>query len=349
MTMRFPNLSSPHVSARDGVDVMMRRVLYALIPGAAACVAFFGWGVVVNIVVASVTALISEAVMLRLRGRPLSPFLLDGSAVLTAVLLAVALPSLAPWWLTVVATAFAIVVAKQLYGGLGYNPFNPAMIGYVVVLISFPKEMTSWLTPHLGGQLDLLQTLAAQFGGHLPANLHADAITSATPLDAMKTQLKLSRTLSEIQTGPAFGSFGGVGWEWIGLGFLAGGLWLLYIGVIRWHIPLGVLAGLAVMALIFNLVDSDTYASPVMHLFSGGTMLGAFFIATDPITASTTERGRLIYGAGIGILTYIIRTWGGYPDGIAFSVLLMNMAAPTIDYYTKPRVFGETNTTEPSE
>jgi electron transport complex protein RnfD len=349
MTMRFPNLSSPHVVARDGVGAMMRRVMYALVPGTAACVAFFGWGVLVNIALASVTALASEALMLRLRGRPVAPFLMDGSALLTAVLLGLALPSLAPWWLTVVATAFAIVIAKQLYGGLGYNPFNPAMIGYVVALISFPKEMTSWLTPHLGGQLDLLQTLAAQFSGHLPSGLHLDAISSATPLDTMKTQLKLSHTLTEIQAGPAFGSFGGVGWEWVGLGYLAGGLWLLYRGVIRWHIPLGVLGGLAVMALIFNLVDSDAYASPLVHLFSGGAMLGAFFIATDPITASTTERGRLIYGAGIGILTYIIRTWGGYPDGIAFAVLLMNMAAPTIDYYTRPRVFGDIKTTESSE
>jgi len=349
MTMRFPNLSSPHVTARDGVGVMMRRVLYALVPGTAACVAFFGWGVLVNIAVASITALASEALMLRVRGRPVAPFLMDGSALLTAALLALALPSLAPWWLTVVATAFAIVIAKQLYGGLGYNPFNPAMIGYVVVLISFPKEMTSWLTPHLGGQLDLLQTLAVQFGGHFPSSLHLDAISSATPLDTMKTQLKLSRTLTEIQAGPAFGSFGGVGWEWVGLGYLAGGLWLLYRGVIRWHIPLGVLGGLAVMALIFNMVDSDSYATPLVHLFSGGAMLGAFFIATDPITASTTERGRLIYGAGIGIFTYIIRTWGGYPDGIAFAVLLMNMAAPTIDYYTRPRVFGDATKTESSE
>jgi len=339
--MLFVRASSPHLQPINSVALVMRRVMLALIPGVAACLWLFGWGVLVNLALATATALTAEAVMLRLRGRPLGLFLSDGSAVVTALLLALALPALAPWWLTVLATGFAVVVAKHLYGGLGYNPFNPAMVGYVVALISFPLPMTLWVTPDAAVHLDLLQTLAYQLRGVLPGDLSVDAVTAATPLDAIKTQIELRRTLSEIREGGgAFGAFGGVGWEWAGLAFLAGGLWLLYKGVIHWHIPAGMLGGLAGMALLFYLFDSDTYASPMLHLFSGGAMLGAFFIATDPVTASTTDRGRLIYGAGIGVLTYLIRTWGGYPDGVAFAVLLMNMAAPTIDHYTQPRVFG---------
>ncbi len=339
--MFFSRSNSPHVATETDVALIMRRVLYALIPGVAACFAFFGWGVVVNIVLAGAAALAAEAAILALRRRPIAAALKDGSALVTAVLLGVSLPSLAPWWLTVVATVFAIVVAKQLYGGLGYNPFNPAMIGYVVALISFPRQMTQWLIPHSGGHLSLAQTLQLQLGGSVPAGLKLDALTSATPLDTLKTQLGLHRTVTEIWNSPVFGHIAGVGWEWIGAAFLLGGIWMLYRGVIRWHIPVGMLSSLAVMALIFYAIDPDSHASPLFHLFSGGTMLGAFFIATDPITASTTERGRIIYGAGIGVLVYIIRSWGGYPDGIAFAVLLMNMAAPTIDYYTRPRVFGE--------
>jgi electron transport complex protein RnfD len=339
--MRFSSSSSPYVATSNNVPLIMRRVLYALVPGIIACAAFFGWGVLVNIAVASLTAVIAEAFMLVARKRPVAAYLKDGSALVTAVLLAVSLPPLAPWWLTFVVTAFAIVVAKQLYGGIGYNPFNPAMIGYVVALISFPKQMTRWLFPQLDHHISLSQTLTIQFTGHVPSALNLDALTMATPLDTLKTQLHMSRTLTEIQASPVFGNVGGVGWEWIAAGFLLGGLWLLYKGVIRWHIPAGMLGGLFVMAMMFYGIDSDKYVSPLFHLFSGGAMLGAFFIATDPITASTSDRGRLIYGAGIGILTYIIRTWGGYPDGVAFAVLLMNMAAPTIDYYTQPKVFGQ--------
>jgi electron transport complex protein RnfD len=140
---------------------------------------------------------------------------------------------------------------------------------------------------------------------------------------------------------PVFGDLGGLGWEWINTLLLAGGLWLILRGIIGWQIPAAVLGGLFATAAVFYAVDPDAYASPMFHLFSGGAMLGAFFIATDPVTAATSNKGRLWYGFGIGVLTYVIRTWGGYPDGVAFAVLLMNMTVPTIDYYTKPRVFGE--------
>ena len=338
--MRFKNTSSPFLEPQNDVSIIMRRVIYALIPGIVCCFILFGWGVFFNIIIASITALSCEALILALRGREIGRTLNDGSALLTAILLAIALPSLAPWWLTVTATAFAVIIAKHLYGGLGYNPFNPAMIGYVVALISFPKQMTQWLAPHTGLQFSFSETAAIQFLGKVPATFQLDSMTMATPLDALKTQLSLSQTISEISATPVFGYFGGAGWEWIGLSFLIGGCWLLFVGAIRWHIPVAMLLGLFLTALFFHTIDSDAYSPPLFHLFTGGAMLGAFFIATDPVTASTTNKGRLVYGAGIGILTYIIRTWGGYPDGVAFAVLLMNMCVPTIDYYTQPRVLG---------
>lgn len=338
--MHFIKTSSPFLESRNDVAIIMRRVIYALIPGIICCFILFGWGVFFNIIIASITALSCEAIILTLRNRKIGRSLNDGSALLTAILLAIALPSLAPWWLTVTATAFAIIIAKHLYGGLGYNPFNPAMIGYVVALISFPQQMTQWIAPHTGLHFSLSETATIQFLSEIPATFQLDSMTMATPLDALKTQLSLSQTIGEISATPIFGIFGGADWEWIGLSFLIGGCWLLFMGVIRWHIPVAMLLSLFLTALFFHTIDSDAYSPPLFHLFSGGAMLGAFFIATDPVTASTTNKGRLVYGAGIGILTYIIRTWGGYPDGVAFAVLLMNMGVPTIDYYTQPRVLG---------
>jgi electron transport complex protein RnfD len=211
----------------------------------------------------------------------------------------------------------------------------------VVLIVSFPLELTLWSVP--GATLGLGDTLALIFTGQQPDGTTLDALTMATPMDTIKTQLGLSETLSELQGGPLFGSFAGAGWEWINLWFLLGGLWLLQVRVIQWQIPAGVLAGMAAVSFVFFAYNPDIYSSPLFQVFSGGTMLCAFFIATDPVTASTTPRGRLIYGAGIGILAYLIRTWGGYPDGIAFAVLLMNMAAPTIDHYTRPTVFGHSS------
>ena len=342
--MEFRSYSSPHLSPGSDVSVVMRRVLYALGPGLVCAWWFFGWGILFNVLLTSLTAVAAEGAMLRLRHRPVGAQLSDNSALLTGVLLGLALPPLVPWWVAVIGSLFAIIVAKQLYGGLGHNPFNPAMIGYVVVLISFPREMTYW--PHAAGTgmraLSLIESLDWSLLGNLPQDVSLDALTRATPMDTAKTELGLGNTLSEIRTDPMFGGFGGHGFEWINLWFLFGGLWLLYTRTIRWQIPAGMLAALFGMSLIFFVSDPDTYLSPLFQLFSGATMLGAFFIATDPVSASTTPRGRIIYGAGIGILIYIIRTWGSYPDAVAFSVLLMNMAVPMIDYYTKPPVFGAT-------
>ncbi len=344
--MQFKTASSPHILLNNSVQSVMFKVLLAMIPGTIAMIVFFGWGVLINILLASVVALASEALMLGIRKRPLKPYLTDGSALLTAWLLALALPQLAPWWLTVIAVSFAIIVAKHLYGGLGFNPFNPAMVGYVVAIISFPREMTQWVPPLVEGYtlLSLSETFKVIFTGELPLNYTWDAVTMATPLDTVKTQLGLELSINEIEShnvyGPMFGAVGGYGWEWVNGLFLICGLYLAIRGIIDWRIPAGVIIALLVLSNSFALYDYASFTPPTFHLFSGGIMLGAFFIATDPVTAATTTRGRWMYGLGIGIFIFIIRTWGGYPDGIAFAVLLMNMAAPILDYYTMPRAFG---------
>ena len=335
---------SPHIPASSTVSNVMLKVVLALVPGIITYIAFFGWGVLVNIIIAGIAALGSEAMAVALRRQPVAPTLMDGSALVTAILLALALPPHSAWWLIVVGTTFAIIIAKQLYGGLGYNPFNPAMAGYVVVLISFPLEMTRWNPPLslADAPMSLLESFQYSLTGILPERLDLDMISLATPLDVMRTQLDLGNSLDTITTGNGiFGIVAGTGSEWVSLAFLAGGLWLLFEHIIDWRIPASLLASLLLLSGLFSLIDSSNFASPAFHLFAGATMLGAFFIATDPVSASTTPVGRLIFGAGCGILIYVIRTWGGYPDGIAFSVLLMNMAAPLIDYYTQPRVIGQ--------
>ncbi|MFW5450267.1 MAG: electron transport complex subunit RsxD [Methylophagaceae bacterium] len=340
--MPLSRLSSPFLSGTNRVTLHMLQLLLALVPAVIAIVYFFGPSVLITMLLAIVVALLAEALMLKLRERPLKPFLTDGSAIVTAVLLAIALPPLAPWWLTTVGVLFAIIFAKHLYGGLGYNPFNPAMVAYVLLLVSFPLEMTTWLpVTSLSEQpLDFMSAFHIIFNSQLADGASLDTISGATPLDAMKTQIGLLQTPSQISSQPLFGLFGGKGWEWINIWFAIGGLYLIYRRVISWHIPAAMLAALATISLVTWLIAPEIAGSPLFHLLSGGTMLGAFFIATDPITASTTLKGKLVFGAGVGLLTYIIRVWGGYPDGIAFAVLLMNMLVPLIDYYTQPKVYG---------
>jgi len=334
--------SSPHTPPQNSVSRMMLTLLLALIPGILVYIYFFGWGVVVNISLAVAVAIFSEALMLGIRHRPLKPYLLDGSAVVTAVLFALALPTLAPWWLTMAGIAFAIVIAKHLYGGLGYNPFNPAMVGYATLLIAFPKEMTAWLPAGIH-EVTFIDNLRYTFLNALPEGMTYDSLTMATPLDTVKTELAQDRTMEEIPVrySGLFGGVAGRGWEWVNLMFMLGGLILIYMKVINWRIPLAVILGLFLIATLFAIPDPDLRPSPWFHMFGGAAMLGAFFIATDPVTAAATPRGQLIYGFGIGIIIYVIRTWGGYPDGVAFAVLIMNMAVPTLDYYTRPRVFGQ--------
>lgn len=324
--------AAPLAPAR-GVPALMRDVLLALLPGTGIYVWWFGIGVLVQIGLAILTALLCEALVCALRGKPVRDTLSDLSAVVTAWLLALCVPSLAPWWAIVGGTAFAIVLVKHLYGGLGANVFNPAMAGYAALLVSFPAVMTQW--PDQGAaSLDAAASLSVIAAG-TPV---PDGLTAATALDYARTQLLLDRDLAALRDEPVFGRLGSAGWEWIAAGYLIGGLWLLRRGVVRWHIPAAVLAALLLPALVFHLLDAQRYASPLFHLVSGATVLGAFFIATDPVTAPGGRRGRLLFGAGVGALVYVIRTWGGYPDAVAFAVLVMNMATPAIDHFAASRV-----------
>lgn len=337
-------MPAPHLRARRSVPVMMRQVLYALVPALAAYVWYFGFGILFNCVIAVLAAIATEMACLRLRNRSVEFFISDYSAVVTGILLALALPPLTPWWITALGSVFAIGIAKQLFGGLGYNLFNPAMAGYVALLVSFPEQLTNWLPPRMGDidyqPLSAVASLGYTLFGVLPDGASLDVLTRATPLDMVQTELGQMLTVEEIRTSPLFGDFGGRGWEWINNFIALGGLWLLYRGVIRWHIPVAMLAGLLAPAALFYLIDPATHTGPGFHLFSGGAMLCAFFIATDPVSGAATDRGRLIYGAGIGLLTYVIRAWGSYPDGVAFAVLLMNSAVPLIDRLTRPVTYG---------
>lgn len=340
--MSFIKASSPHTHHVRSTANVMQWVMLATVPGFLMLSYFFGWGTLINLVIASITALLCEALALRLRQRPIAHYLKDYSALVTAVLLGLALPPYAPWWIVVIGTATAILLAKQLYGGLGLNPFNPAMIGYVVLLISFPVEMTRWVNPvtlSADGQLpSLIESLTAVFYN----SAVVDGYTGATPLDLFKNQEGL--LVEQIYaTEPLFSQhyIAGVGWEWVNLAFLAGGLVLLQKKIFTWHTPISMLVALMVMsALFYDGGSSTSGGSPLLHLFSGATMLGAFFIATDPVSSAVSNKGRIIYGAGIGVLIYVIRVWGNYPDAVAFAVLLMNFTAPFIDYYTVPRTYG---------
>ncbi len=342
--MEFVRRDAPYLAPQADVTKIMREVLLALVPAALAYVWYFGPGFIFNLLIATLFCVGGEALMMQARGRPIRTALADYSAIVTAVLLAFALPSLTPWWVTATGSLFGIVVAKQLYGGIGFNVFNPAMAGYVVILLAFPLEMSLWLAPRMGDmdyqQLTVLQTLGYTLAGTLPEALTFDAISRATPLDAMQSGLRNMSTYAEMRAYPLMGDFGGVGWEWIGNFTAIGGFWLLIRKIIRWHIPTGVFAGLLIPASIMYLVDPGTNPSPGFHLFSGATILCAFFIATDPVSAAASPKGRFVYGIGIGFLIYAIRHWGAYADGVAFAVLLMNMAAPVIDYFTIPRIIG---------
>ncbi|MCK5896408.1 MAG: electron transport complex subunit RsxD [Cocleimonas sp.] len=343
--MEFKTESSPFTGSASTIGVVMRQVLYALIPGIAVMFYFYGWGILINLVFSIVIALGFEIASLWLRKRPIKPFLADYSAIVTACLFSLSIPPLAPWWILVIGLFFAIVIAKHLYGGIGYNPFNPAMVGFAVLIISFPLEMTQWPRPELYAFnfSSLFDALSVVYHGveTLYSRDQWDAITMATPLDDVKTELKTGHYFSEVIATHTYGIVSGKAWEWAGVAYLIGGGWLLYKGIINWRIPVSLLVSLAIMATFFTaLAPDDTTQSALFHLFSGATMLGAFFIATDPVSAATTPRGQLLYGACIGVFIYIIRTWGSYPDAVAFSILIMNMSVPMIDYFTQPRVFG---------
>lgn len=347
--MAFFIASSPHAHSRRSTPDLMKWVALCALPGLAAQTYFFGWGTIIQLILAIVISLGLEALVMLARKRHPMSALRDNSALVTAWLLAIAIPPLSPWWIIAIGLIFAIVIAKHLYGGIGQNLFNPAMVAYVVLLISFPVQMTSWISPNelqataisSGDAFSLIFTGFNLEGLSLQQiRTGIDGITMATPLDAFKTALTTGNTASEALTQPQFGSLAGIGWEWVNLAYLVGGLILIKVRVINWHIPVSFLLSLTLISSLFMILTPGTTASPLIHLLSGATMLGAFFIATDPVSASTTVKGRLVFGAFIGAMVFIIRSWGGFPDGVAFAVLLGNMCVPLIDYYTKPRTYG---------
>ena len=329
---------APFLLKDTSVSQVMTQVCIALVPGIAAYAWLVGPAILVQLVIATLAALLAETAMLRIQKKPLTIFLSDGSAVVTAWLIALTFPPLAPWWLVAIGTVFAIVVAKHLYGGLGQNPFNPAMVAFAVCIVSFTALMSQW--PSVGLQLPLLDQINVILG----LAPRVDALSSATPLDAMKTALKLGEGMQDVPALLAnqdiYGNFAGRGWEWVAIGYLLGGLWMWQRKLITWHVPVSFIGAMVLLSGGLWLFNPAQFASPLFHLLSGGAMIGAFFIATDPVSGSTTPRGKLIFGAGAGLLAYIIRVFGGYPDGVAFAVLLMNLCAPVIDLLTQPRIFG---------
>ncbi|VFP83921.1 Electron transport complex subunit RsxD [Candidatus Erwinia haradaeae] len=349
--MIFPISSPPYIHNNNTTGHIMMLVIIAMTPGIAIQYYFFGLGTLVQILIAISVALSTEVIILKARGYPIVKTIKDNSALLTAIILGTSIPALSPWWITTIGTMFAIIIAKQVYGGLGHNPFNPAMVGYVVLLISFPVQMTNWLPFNeiKNRNLTAMETLHIIIYHHTQPrftpstlDLDIDGISQATPLDYFKTSLHEGQAVEKVLAQPIYKNYltHSACWRWVNAGFLIGGIFLLITRTIRWHIPVGFLVSLTFCSSIGWLYAPSYLLPPTLHLFSGATMLGAFFIATDPVTASTTNNGRLIYAVIIGLLTWLIRSYGGYPDGVAFGVLLANICVPLIDHYTQPRVYG---------
>lgn len=333
-------IHSPYIRKPASVQRVMFNVLLALVPGVAAYVWQIGAGILVNLAIATFTAIVAEVIMLALRRRPVMLAATDLSAVVTAWLVALAFPPIVPWWLTVLAVLVAIVAVKHLYGGLGQNPFNPAMAAYCTMIVAYPALMSQWPA---AGTVDFAAQLHLILGGAR----ELDAVTGATALDALRTGLRANASVATLLQSNTYGAVGGRGWEWIAAGYLLGGLFLLASRTITWHLPTGFLVGLGVTSGVFWLFHPEQFASPLFHLASGGAMLAAFFIVTDPVSGATTPRGKLIFAAGVGLIAYLIRTFGAYPEGIAFGVLLMNICVPLIDMKTQPAVFGHRGGRQP--
>ncbi|MBF0309076.1 MAG: RnfABCDGE type electron transport complex subunit D [Magnetococcales bacterium] len=343
--------SSPHIHSGESVSHVMRSVIWALMPATALSVMIFGWPALLVILITTASCLATEVIVNRLRHR--SSTLGDNSAVLTGILLALTLPPHSPWWICVIGGAFAIALGKQLYGGLGYNMFNPALIARVFLLISFPVELTTWPVPNplLGDHaFTLSQGLAIIFGGPDMAKQMADVVTAATPLGQYRTEVGMGHLIKEALFGSygfsygnaAAGMINGSLGETSAILLALGGLYLLRKKVITWHIPAAMFAGCLGPAALFWVMNPGLYPDPLFHLLTGGLIIGAFFMATDMVTSPITPLGQIVFGLGCGLLTYIIRTWGGYPEGVSFAILIMNSAVPLIDQYTRPAIYGQT-------
>ncbi len=316
--------SSPHVHSPEDTPWIMRQVVYALIPGALVGVYFFGIPAITVIAVAVVSCVVIEALWQKLTKKDIT--VTDGSAALTGLLLAMNLPSGSPWWLVVLGSLIAIIIGKQVYGGLGNNPFNPALVARVFLLISFPVHMTTWPQP---------RSFFSQA---------ADTVTGATPLGALKTAIFEHGTITAAPElnlmDPFLGNVGGSLGEISALALILGGIYLILRRIISWHVPVFYIGTVAVITGIFWLLDPNTYADPAFHLISGGLMLGAFFMATDMVTSPITYKGKVLFAIGCGVITVVIRFWGGYPEGVSFAILIMNALVPLINKATKPGKFG---------
>ena len=317
--------SSPHVHCGESVNTVMYNVIIALLPATIVGIYVFGFPALKTVVVGSVFAILTEYIWQKLFNKKITAF--DGSALLTGLLLALNLPASSPWWVAALGSIVAIVVGKQVFGGLGYNPFNPALVARVFLLISFPVEMTKWMKPVIGKGF-----------------LSPDIVTEATPLGLVKEEVMLHGKMVTAKTISLFdlfvGNVGGCIGEVSVLALLAGGLYLIYRGYVRWHIPVYFIATVFVITAVMWLVNGDIYANPMYHVFSGGLILGAFFMATDMVTSPITEKGMIVFAIGCGVLTSVIRLWGGYPEGVSFAILLMNASVPIINRYFKPKKFG---------
>lgn len=349
--------AGPHVRDSNSVGRTMGLVMLALTPATLYALYNFGWPAIFLFLVTVAASALFEAFSLKVAGKPIKPFLLDGSAVLTGWLIAATLPPWAPWWIGALGAFLAIVVGKHFFGGIGQNLFNPAMIARVALLVSFPLQMTSFLTPQPLGSATapgLVDSLSITFGGEFePGSESFDAVTSATILGHVRTELgrgvDLDSALADfydpLQTG--VGSVASSLGEASALLLLLGGLFLLYRRIISWHIPVAMLGTLFAMATLMHWIDPSRYPDGLYHVLSGAAVLGAFFIATDLVTSPVTARGQLLFGAGVGLLVYLIRTWAGYPEGVGFAVLFMNGCTPLIDHYLKPRIYGRDRKGEP--
>ena len=316
--------SSPHIHSGETTERIMLLVIYALIPACLVSLYFFGLPALNVLLICTFGCIGFEALACKLMKMPLT--IKDGSGALTGILLALNLPPSTPWWISLLGAAVAILIGKMIYGGLGYNPFNPALVARVVLLISFPVQMTRWTAPQ-------------------PLSKGIDAVSAATPLGEMKTAVMLTGKLPEnLNSGMLdyfTGNMAGCLGEVSGLALLAGGLYLLYKKVISWHTPISFIGTVLIVSGIFWLIDPSKYANPLFHLVTGGLILGAFFMATDMVSSPVTHKGMLIFGFGCGLLTILIRIFGGYPEGVSFAILLMNAATPLIDRSCRPKIYGQ--------
>lgn len=349
----YSPVSAPYLRKNKSVRRTMLLVMAALTPATLYGFYLYGWPAIMLFVITLGSAMVFEIAGLWLTQRPISTFALDGSAMLTAWLLAVSLPPWAPWWIAVVGSGVAIVIGKQVYGGLGQNVFNPAMVARVALLISFPLEMTMFVEPRpmfSANAPGLIESLGITFGAGAGA---IDGVAGATILDSIKNGVAQGTSVQTIMEGRyqplewILGNNSGSLAEGPDILLLAGGIVLIFMRVIRWHIPVSMLLSVFVMATFFNFLDGNKYPDAMIHLFNGTTMLAAFYIATDPVTSPMSPKGQICFGIGLGVLVYVIRTWTQYPEGMSFAILLMNAVTPLIDRYLRPRIFGRTRSGDP--